>query len=321
RSKRPPRGRGPRGAGLRPGRVSPGQESPVPETQELHQPSRGGKGAPGRWSRTQEGGDALGLPGTLRGTCAPGECAELPKGCSAHGGTRSSSGGSGAAPRRGLRGGSELGGARGRLHGGGCGAGANPIAQAPEHRAPGHSPGSGLPRDRQRPGGPRTARTLLPRAEQIRGPEYVFEQITAEKFPNLGRETSIQIQEIERSPPKINKNRSTPRHLIVKFANSKDKEKILKAARDKKSLTFMGRTIRVTADLSTETWQARKGWQDIFRALNEKNMQPRILYPARLSFKMEGEIKSFQDRQQLKEYVTSKPALQEILRGTLKIPL
>ena len=79
----------------------------------------------------------------------------------------------------------------------------------------------------------------------------------------------------------------------------------------------MGRNIRLTAHLSTETWQSRKGWQDIFKALNEKNMQPRILYPARLSFRIEGEIKSFQDRQKLKEYVTNKPALQEILRGTL----
>ena len=101
----------------------------------------------------------------------------------------------------------------------------------------------------------------------------------------------------------------------MKLENSKDKEKIFKAARDKKSLTFMGRNIRLTADLSTETWQARKGWQDIFRVLNK--MQPRILYPARLSFRIEGEIKSFQDRQKLKEYVTTKPALQEILRGTL----
>ena len=83
----------------------------------------------------------------------------------------------------------------------------------------------------------------------------------------------------------------------------------------------MGRIIRVTADLSTATWQARKGWQDIFRVLNEKNMQPGILYLARRSFRMEGEIKSFQDRQELKEYVTSKAALQGILRGTLKIPL
>ena len=79
----------------------------------------------------------------------------------------------------------------------------------------------------------------------------------------------------------------------MKLANSKDKEKILKAARDKKSLTYMGRSIRLTADLSTETWQARKGWKDIFRVLNEKNMQPRILYPARLSFRIEGEIKSW----------------------------
>ena len=107
----------------------------------------------------------------------------------------------------------------------------------------------------------------------------------------------------------------------MKLANSKDKEKILKAARDKKSLTFMGRSIRVTADLSTETWQVRKGERDILRILSEKNMQPGILSPARLSLKMEGEIKSFQDRQELKKYVTSKPALQEILRGTLKIPL
>ena len=154
-------------------------------------------------------------------------------------------------------------------------------------------------------------------AERARGPEYVFEQIIAENFPNLGRETGIQIQEIKRSPPKINKNHSTPRHLIVKLANSKDKEKILKAARDKRSLTYVGRSIRLTEDLSTETGQARKGWQDIFRVLYEKNMQPRILYPARLSFRIEGEIKSFQDRQDLKEYVTTKPALQEILRRAL----
>ena len=66
----------------------------------------------------------------------------------------------------------------------------------------------------------------------------------------------------------------------MKLANSKDKEKILKAARDKRSLTYMGRNIRLTADLSTETWQARRGWQDMFRVLNEKNLQSRILYPA-----------------------------------------
>ena len=63
----------------------------------------------------------------------------------------------------------------------------------------------------------------------------------------------------------------------------------------------MGRNIRLTEDLSTETWQARKDWHDIYRVLNEKKkMQPRILYPARLSFRIEGEIKSFQDGQKMK---------------------
>ena len=74
----------------------------------------------------------------------------------------------------------------------------------------------------------------------------------------------------------------------------KDKEKILKAARDKHALTYKERPIRLMADLSTETWQARKEWQEIFNVLNRKNMQPRILYPASLSFRIEGEIKSSQ---------------------------
>ena len=88
----------------------------------------------------------------------------------------------------------------------------------------------------------------------------------------------------------------------MKLANSKEKRKILKAARDKRSLTYMGRKIN-SRPLHRDL-EARKGWQDIFRVLNEKNMQPRIPYPARLSFRIEGEIKSFQDRQKLKEYVT-----------------
>ena len=89
----------------------------------------------------------------------------------------------------------------------------------------------------------------------------------------------------------------------------------MKAAREKKSLTYKGRQIRFAADLSTETWHIKKEWQDIFNVLNWKNMQPRILYPARLSLRLEGEIKF--PRQKLKEFVTTKSALQEILRGTL----
>ena len=103
----------------------------------------------------------------------------------------------------------------------------------------------------------------------------------------------------------------------MKLAKYKDKEKILKAARDKHAPTYNGRPIRLVTDLSTETWQARKEWQEIVNVMNRKNMQPRILYPASLSFRIEGEIKVFPNKQKLKEFITTKPALQEILRGIL----
>ena len=103
----------------------------------------------------------------------------------------------------------------------------------------------------------------------------------------------------------------------MKLPKYKDKEKILKEARDKQALTYKGRPIRVVADLYTETWQARKEWQEIFNVIITKNMQPRILYPARLSCIIEGEIKVFPNKQKLKEFITTKPALQEILRGIL----
>ena len=99
----------------------------------------------------------------------------------------------------------------------------------------------------------------------------------------------------------------------MKLANLKDKEKILKAAQDKRSVTYKGGNIRLAADLSC---QARKDWHHIFRVLNEKNMQPTILYPAKLSLKI-GEIKSFQENQKVKEFVITKPALQEILKRIL----
>ena len=147
--------------------------------------------------------------------------------------------------------------------------------------------------------------------------EGLYEQIIVENFTNLGKDTDIQIQEAQRTPIRFNKNQPSTRHNIVKFIKYSGKERIMKAAREKQSLTYKGRQIRFAANVSTETWQTRKEWQDIFNVLNQKNMQPRILYPARLSFKVEGEIKSFPDKQKLKEFVTTEPALQEILRGTL----
>ena len=82
----------------------------------------------------------------------------------------------------------------------------------------------------------------------------------------------------------------------MKLAKYKDKEKILKAARGKHALTYKGRPIRLVTDLSTETWQARKEWQEIFNVMNRKDMQLIILYPASLSFRIEGEIKVFPNK-------------------------
>lgn len=73
------------------------------------------------------------------------------------------------------------------------------------------------------------------------------------------------------------------------FANFRGKEKIPKAVPDKRSLTYKDRNIRLAANVSTESWQARKDCNNIFNTLNEKNMHPRLLYPTRLSFRIEGE--------------------------------
>ena len=81
----------------------------------------------------------------------------------------------------------------------------------------------------------------------------------------------------------------------------KHKEQILKEAREKQQITHKGIPIRITADISIETVKARREWQDIFKVMKEKILQPRLLYPAKISFRYEGEIKSFIDKQKLRE--------------------
>ena len=98
----------------------------------------------------------------------------------------------------------------------------------------------------------------------------------------------------------------------------KDKEKILKAAREEKQITYKGTPIRLLADFSAETLQARREWHDILNVMKGKNLQPRLLYPARLSFRFEGEIKTFTDKQKLREFSNTKPALQQILKELLQ---
>ena len=118
-------------------------------------------------------------------------------------------------------------------------------------------------------------------------------EIIVENFPNMEKEMVNQVQEAQRVPYSINLRENTPRHRLIKLTKIKHREKILKAAREKKQVTYKGNPICLTADLSAETLQTRREWQDIFKVLKGKNLQPRLLYPVRISFKIDVEIKSF----------------------------
>ena len=133
----------------------------------------------------------------------------------------------------------------------------------------------------------------------------------------MGKQIITQVQETQRVPNRINRRQNTPRHISIKLTKIKHKEQILKAARENQQITHKGIPIRITEDLSTETLQARREWQDILKVMKENNLHPRILYPARISFKCKGEIKSFPDKQKLREFSTTKPALQQMLMDLL----
>ena len=95
----------------------------------------------------------------------------------------------------------------------------------------------------------------------------------------------------------------------------KDKERILKAPREKQTITYKGVPIRLSADFSKENLQARRGWKEVFKVMKSKDLQPRLLYPAKLSFRMEGQIKCFPDKVKLKDSIITKTLLHEMLKG------
>ena len=126
--------------------------------------------------------------------------------------------------------------------------------------------------------------------------ENLFEQIM-KNFPNLAKEIDFQeVQEAQRNPKKLDPRRNTPRQVIITSPKIKDKERILKAERQKETVTYKGVHIRLSADFSQETLQARRGWKEVFQVMKGKDLQPRLLYPAKLSFRIEGQIKCFPDK-------------------------
>ena len=103
--------------------------------------------------------------------------------------------------------------------------------------------------------------------------------------------------------------------IIITLAKIKEKERILKVAREKETVAYKGVPTRLSADFSKETLQARRGWEEVFQVMKGKDLHPRLLYPAKLSFRMDGQINCFSDKVKLKKFVITKPLLYEMLKG------
>ena len=109
--------------------------------------------------------------------------------------------------------------------------------------------------------------------------ENLFEKIMKENFPNLAKEIDFQeVQDAQRVPKKLDPRRNTPKHIIIKLPNIKDKKRILKAAIEKETITYKRVPIRLPADFSKETLQARRGWKEVFEVMKGKDLHPRLLY-------------------------------------------
>ena len=124
--------------------------------------------------------------------------------------------------------------------------------------------------------------------EDEQGTENLFENIMEENLPSLAKEIDFQeVQEAQRVPKKLDPRKHTPRHIIITLPKIKDKERILKASREKETITYKGVPIRLSADFSKETLQAKRGCK-VSQVMKGKDLHPILLYPAKLSFRMKG---------------------------------
>ena len=133
------------------------------------------------------------------------------------------------------------------------------------------------------------------------------------ELPQFGKGNFQEVQEAHRVPKKLDPRRNTPRDIIIKLPKIKDKTKILKGAREKETVTYKGVPI-LSADSSKETLQAITGWKEVFQVM--KDLYPRLLYLAKLSFRMGDQIECFPDKVKLKEFIIAKP-LYEMLKGLI----
>ncbi|XP_031992653.1 LINE-1 type transposase domain-containing protein 1 [Hylobates moloch] len=147
--------------------------------------------------------------------------------------------------------------------------------------------------------------------------EDIIKEIIDENFAELKKGSSLEIVSACRVPSKIDEKRLTPRHILVKFWNSNDKEKIIRASRGRREITYQGTRIRLTSDLSLDTLDARSKWSNVFKVLLEKGFNPRILYPAKMAFDFRGKTKVFVDIEEFRDYVSHMPTLRELLGNNI----
>jgi hypothetical protein len=117
---------------------------------------------------------------------------------------------------------------------------------------------------------------------QLKGPKNIFNKIIEEYFSNLKKEMPMNIQEAYITPNRLDRKRNSSRHIIIRTTNALNKDRILKAVREKCQVTYKGRPIRITPDFSPETMKARTSWIDVIQTLREHKCQLRLLYPAKL---------------------------------------
>jgi hypothetical protein len=153
---------------------------------------------------------------------------------------------------------------------------------------------------------------------QLKGPVNIFNIIKEENFPNLKKEMPMNIQEAYRTPNRLDQKRNSSPSIIIRTTTALNKDRILKAAREKGQVTYKGKNIRIRPDCSPEIMKSRRSWTDLMQTLREYKCKTRILYQAKHSITRDGETKVFHDKTKFTQYLSMNPGLQRIIKGKLQ---
>jgi hypothetical protein len=153
---------------------------------------------------------------------------------------------------------------------------------------------------------------------QLKGSVNIFNKIIEGNFSNLKKEMPMNIQEVYRTPNRLDQKGNSSHHIIIKTPNALNKERILKAIREKCQVTYRSRPIRITQGFSPETMKTSRSWEDVVQMLREHKYQSKLLYPAKLSITIDGETKIFHDRTIFTQYLSTHSALQRVIDGKLQ---